>query len=83
MTLAASALALLADAGATAHAAGPTVLKSLPHHAVFLLLLQISVLLFTARLLGELTRKLGQPAVVVANVPLASLAGQLKPQYGG
>ena len=64
MTLAASAFVALADAGAAAQAAGPTVLKSLPHHAVFLLLLQISVLLFTARLLGELMRKLGQPAVI-------------------
>ena len=44
--------------------APPTVLKSLGHHAVFLLLVQLALLLFMARLLGELTRKLGQPAVV-------------------
>lgn len=84
MTLAASAFALLADAGATAHAAGPTVLKSLPHHAVFLLLLQIAVLLFTARLLGEIMRKLGQPAVIgelIAGVVLGpSVLGALAPQ---
>jgi len=62
MTLGLSALALLADPGAAQ--AAPTVLKSLPHHAVFLLLLQIAVLLAMARLLGELMRKLGQPAVI-------------------
>ncbi len=62
MTLGLSALALLADTGAAQ--AAPTVLKSLAHHAVFLLLLQISVLLFMARLLGEIMRKLGQPAVI-------------------
>lgn len=42
----------------------PTVLKGLEHHAVFLLLLQICVLLAVARFLGELARKLRQPAVV-------------------
>lgn len=42
----------------------PTVLKGLEHHAVFLLLLQICILLAVARLLGELMRKLHQPAVV-------------------
>ena len=39
MTLGTSALALLAVTGAAQ--AAPTVLKSLPHHAVFLPLLQI------------------------------------------
>ena len=62
MTLGLSAIALLADTGAAQ--AAPTVLKSLSHHAVFLLLLQISALLFMARLLGEIMRKLGQPAVI-------------------
>ena len=42
----------------------PTILKGLEHHAVFLLLLQICVLLAVARLLGEVMRKLHQPAVV-------------------
>lgn len=44
--------------------APPVLIKSLSHHAVFLLLLQLAVLLLVARFLGELTRKLGQPAVV-------------------
>jgi len=81
MTLGISALALLADAGAAQ--AAPTVLKSLPHHAVFLLLLQIAVLLAMARLLGELMRKLGQPAVIgelMAGVVLGpSVLGALAP----
>lgn len=42
----------------------PTVLKGLEHHAVFLLLLQLCVLLAVARLLGEVMRKLRQPPVV-------------------
>src|SRR5687767_12028353 len=42
----------------------PTVLKSLEHHALFLLLIQISVLLATARILGEVMKKLKQPPVV-------------------
>jgi Kef-type K+ transport system membrane component KefB len=42
----------------------PTVLKGLEHHAVFLLLLQICVLLAVARFLGEIMRKLRQPPVV-------------------
>jgi Kef-type K+ transport system membrane component KefB len=76
-----SPLLLLADAGP---AAAPTVLKSLSHHAVFLLLLQLAVLLATARLLGELMRKLKQPAVIgelVAGVVLGpSLLGALLPE---
>jgi Kef-type K+ transport system membrane component KefB len=42
----------------------PTVLKSLEHHAVFLLLLQVCVMLAVARILGEVMRKLRQPPVV-------------------
>jgi Kef-type K+ transport system membrane component KefB len=42
----------------------PTVIRGLDHHAVFLLLLQLAVLLFMARFLGEVMRKLGQPPVV-------------------
>jgi len=52
------ALTVLGDPG------GDVVLKSLGHHAVFLLLLQLAVLLATARLLGELVRKFKQPAVI-------------------
>lgn len=62
---------------------GQTVLKSLGHHAVFLLLLQLAVLLATARLLGELMRKLKQPAVIgelAAGVVLGpSVLGALAP----
>jgi Kef-type K+ transport system membrane component KefB len=47
-----------------AFADAPTVIRGLDHHAVFLLLLQIAVLLFMARFLGEVMRKLGQPPVV-------------------
>lgn len=35
-----------------------------PHHDVLLLLIQLAVLLFTARLFGELAGRLGQPSVV-------------------
>ena len=81
MILGLSAIALLADTGAAQ--AAPTVLKSLPHHAVFLLLLQIAVLLAMARFLGEIMRKLGQPAVIgelIAGVVLGpSVLGALAP----
>ncbi len=66
--------------------AGPTtpLIRSLDHHAVFLLLLQLSVLLLVARFLGEVVRKLGQPAVVgelMAGVVLGpSVFGLLLPQ---
>lgn len=49
---------------AEAPAAAPKLIKALDHHAVFLLLVQLTTLLFTARLLGEIARKLGQPPVV-------------------
>lgn len=62
----------------------PTLIKSLDHHAVFLLLLQLCVLLLVARFLGELMRKLGQPAVVgelLAGVVLGpSVFGVLLPE---
>lgn len=65
-------------------AATPTVIKGLDHHAVFLLLLQLAVLLFMARFLGEVMRKLGQPPVVgelLAGVVLGpSVFGALVPQ---
>lgn len=35
-----------------------------PHHDVLVVVIQIAVLLFTARALGEVARRLGQPAVV-------------------
>ncbi len=80
-----SLFTLLADtSAAVASAAEPTVLKSLSHHAVFLLLLQIAVLLATARLLGEIMRKLKQPAVIgelIAGVVLGpSVLGMLFPE---
>src|SRR5688572_5789411 len=82
MTLGTSALALLADTGAAQ--AAPTVLKALSHHAVFLLLVQICVLLAMARFLGEIMRKLGQPAVIgelIAGVVLGpSVLGALSPE---
>jgi Kef-type K+ transport system membrane component KefB len=63
--------------------AGEAVLKSLGHHEVFLLLLQLAVLLATARLLGELMRKLKQPPVIgelAAGVILGpSVLGALAP----
>ncbi len=69
---------LMATAEATT-----TVIKSLDHHAVFLLLLQLAVLLFVARFLGEVMRKLGQPPVVgelLAGVVLGpSVFGALLP----
>jgi Kef-type K+ transport system membrane component KefB/nucleotide-binding universal stress UspA family protein len=64
--------------------APPTLIKSLDHHAVFLLLLQLCVLLLVARFLGEIMRKLGQPAVVgelMAGVVLGpSVFGVLMPE---
>ena len=61
-----------------------TLIRSLDHHAVFLLLLQIAVLLLVARFLGEVMRKLGQPAVVgelAAGVVLGpSVLGVLAPE---
>jgi Kef-type K+ transport system membrane component KefB len=35
-----------------------------PHHDVLAFLVQVAVLLFTARILGELARRIGQPTVV-------------------
>ncbi|WAS94459.1 cation:proton antiporter domain-containing protein [Nannocystis punicea] len=75
---------MLTEAAAESGAAGQTVLKSLGHHAVFLLLLQLAVLLATARLLGEIMRKLKQPAVIgelAAGVLLGpSVLGALAPE---
>jgi Kef-type K+ transport system membrane component KefB/nucleotide-binding universal stress UspA family protein len=41
-----------------------TIIKGLEHHAVFLFLVQLALLLATTRVLGETMRKLGQPPVV-------------------
>lgn len=35
-----------------------------PHHDILVLLVQVSILLFTARMLGEAAQRLGQPTVV-------------------
>ncbi|WP_434420688.1 cation:proton antiporter domain-containing protein [Nannocystis pusilla] len=79
-----TAATLLTETAGEAGAAAPAVLKSLGHHAVFLLLLQLAVLLATARLLGELLRKLKQPAVIgelAAGVLLGpSVLGALAPE---
>jgi Kef-type K+ transport system membrane component KefB/nucleotide-binding universal stress UspA family protein len=68
----------------TASETAQVIIKSLDHHAVFLLLLQITLLLFFARFLGEVSRKLGQPAVVgelLAGVVLGpSVFGALLPE---
>ncbi|MDC0669871.1 cation:proton antiporter domain-containing protein [Nannocystis radixulma] len=76
--------ALLTEPAAQVGEAGQAVLKSLGHHAVFLLLLQLAVLLATARLLGEIMRKLKQPAVIgelAAGVLLGpSVLGALAPE---
>lgn len=40
------------------------VFTAAPHHDVFLLLLRLAILLFTARALGELATRLGQPSVI-------------------
>lgn len=42
----------------------PTVLEGLEHHAVFLLLLQLCVILIVSRIGGEVMRKFKQPPVV-------------------
>ncbi|MBZ5708036.1 cation:proton antiporter [Nannocystis pusilla] len=75
---------LLTEPAALVAADGEAVLRSLGHHAVFLLLLQLAVLLATARLLGEIMRKLKQPAVIgelAAGVLLGpSVLGALAPE---
>ncbi|HEX6940646.1 MAG TPA: cation:proton antiporter [Longimicrobiales bacterium] len=41
-----------------------TPFTAAPHHHVLLLLVQVAVLLFSARAMGEVARRLGQPSVV-------------------
>ena len=57
-----------------------------PHHDVLLLLVQIAVLLFAARAMGEMARRLGQPSVVgeiLAGIVLGpSLLSGLFPALG-
>jgi Kef-type K+ transport system membrane component KefB len=76
--------AMLSEAAAAAAPAGQTVIKGLSHHAVFMLLVQIAVLLAMARFLGEIMRKLKQPPVVgelMAGVVLGpSILGALWPE---
>src|SRR6187397_3157438 len=59
------------------------VVKALDHDSLFLLLVQLAVLLFAARFLGEIMRKLGQPPVVgelLAGVALGpSIFGAVAP----
>src|ERR1700739_2727786 len=42
----------------------PMPFTAAPHHDVLVLVIQVAVLLFTARALGELAQRLGQPSVV-------------------
>ena len=58
-------LSLLITSSTVPEAAEPAaIIRAIPHEAVLLLLLQLAVLLLTARVLGEIMRKLKQPAVV-------------------
>lgn len=62
------------------------VFTAAPHQDVLVLLIQIAVLLLTARALGELAQRLGQPSVVgeiLAGIVLGpSLLSGLVPQVG-
>lgn len=40
------------------------IFSAAPHHDIFLLVLQVGILLFVARALGEVATRLGQPSVV-------------------
>lgn len=40
------------------------VFSAAPHHDIFLLVLQVAILLFVARALGEIATRLGQPSVI-------------------
>lgn len=57
-----------------------------PHHEMLMLLIQLSILLFTARALGELVNRLGQPSVIgeiLAGIVLGpSLLSGLVPAVG-
>lgn len=64
----------------------PEVFTAAPHHDVLVLLVQVSILLFTARVLGEVAQRLGQPTVVgeiLAGIVLGpSLLSGLIPALG-
>src|SRR3990170_2490884 len=63
------------------------IVQAAMHSDILKLLIQISVLLVTARLFGELSQKLGQPAVlgeIIAGIVLGpSLLGNLLPFIHG
>ncbi len=63
-----------------------TVFTAAPHHDVLVLIIQIALLLLTARALGEVAQRLGQPSVVgeiLAGIVLGpSLLSGLVPQLG-
>ncbi|HEY8380370.1 MAG TPA: cation:proton antiporter, partial [Nannocystis sp.] len=84
MTLGTFFASLTESVAEAAGGAGPPVIKALEHHAVVILLLQLAVLLAAARLLGELMRKVKQPAVIgelAAGVILGpSVLGALAPE---
>lgn len=60
--------------------------KAAPHPEILVLLVQIALLLFTARLFGEILRKLGQPSVIgeiLAGIVLGpSLLSSIFPAFG-
>ncbi len=62
------------------------VFTAAPHHDVLLLLIQIALLLFTARLFGELAQRFGQPSVlgeILAGIVLGpSVLSGLIPEFG-
>jgi Kef-type K+ transport system membrane component KefB/nucleotide-binding universal stress UspA family protein len=63
------------------------VFTAAPHHDVLALVLQIAVLLFSARMLGEFAQRLGQPSVVgeiLAGIVLGpSILGRIFPVLTG
>lgn len=62
------------------------VFSAAPHHDVFLLVLQVGILLLTARVLGEIATRLGQPSVIgeiLAGILLGpSLLAGIFPAFG-
>lgn len=64
----------------------PDPFTAAPHHDILFLLVQLAVLLFTARLFGEIALRLGQPSVVgeiLAGIILGpSLLSSLFPAFG-
>lgn len=62
------------------------VFSSAPHHDIFILVLQVSILLLAARTLGEISVRLGQPSVIgeiLAGIILGpSLLAGLFPSFG-